>query len=213
MAKGEEGDRWLLLIHQLPSKPAYLRVKVWRRMQGLGAVAVKNAVYALPAGEQAQEDFEWLLREIAEGGGEGVVCEARFVDGLSDDEVRGLFNRARDADYDAAAKELRPLVASLGRKASAAARAEARQRLLRLKARHAQTVVRDFFGANGRETVEGLLAELERRAAEAAPKAAKADAQGRLDGLKGRVWVPRSGVHCAPIAYAWPIPDRERHER
>ena len=38
----DPGARWLLLIHQLPAKPAYLRVKVWRRMQGLGAVAVKT---------------------------------------------------------------------------------------------------------------------------------------------------------------------------
>jgi hypothetical protein len=52
-------DRWLLLIHQLPAKPAYLRVKVWRRLQGLGAVAIKNAVYALPATAEAREDLEW----------------------------------------------------------------------------------------------------------------------------------------------------------
>ena len=39
---------WLLLIHQLPAKPAYLRVKIWRRLQGIGAVAVKNAVHVLP---------------------------------------------------------------------------------------------------------------------------------------------------------------------
>ena len=52
--------RWLLLIHQLPAKPAYFRVKIWRRLQALGAIAVKNAVYALPASEQTQEDFEWL---------------------------------------------------------------------------------------------------------------------------------------------------------
>jgi hypothetical protein len=68
---------WLLLIHQLPAKPAYLRVKIWRRLQDLGAVAVKNAVHALPMNEETQEDFEWLLREIVEGGGEAVVCEAR----------------------------------------------------------------------------------------------------------------------------------------
>ncbi|WP_448192987.1 hypothetical protein [Azospirillum sp. sgz301742] len=42
---------WLLLAHQLPPKPAYFRVKVWRRLQGLGAVAIKNSLYALPAGE------------------------------------------------------------------------------------------------------------------------------------------------------------------
>ena len=73
---------WLLLIHQLPAKPAYLRVKIWRRLQDLGAVAVKNAVHALPMNEETQEDFEWLLREIQEGGGEAFLCEARLIDGL-----------------------------------------------------------------------------------------------------------------------------------
>ena len=66
-------DRWLLLIHQLPAKPAYARVKLWRRLQALGAVAVKNAVHALPAGAPAQEDFEWVLKEITEAGGEGMI--------------------------------------------------------------------------------------------------------------------------------------------
>src|SRR3954447_11520866 len=96
---------WLLLIHQLPAKPAYLRVKIWRRLQNLGAVAVKNAVHALPMNEETQEDFEWLLREIVEGGGEAFVCEARLIDGLSDEEVRALFDRARDADYGELAKQ------------------------------------------------------------------------------------------------------------
>src|SRR5262250_2788683 len=117
-------DRWLLLVHQIPAKPAYLRVKVWRRLQSIGAVAVKNAVYALPAGEQAQEDFAWLLQEIVEGGGEAMICEARLVDGLSDEQVRGLFNAARDQDYDALAKEARALAAELRRKTGPQQRAE-----------------------------------------------------------------------------------------
>ena len=87
-------DRWLLLIHQLPAKPAYLRVKVWRRLQALGAVAVKNAVYALPANEQTQEDFEWVLKEITEGGGEALICEAQLIDGVRRlDRVRGKLRR------------------------------------------------------------------------------------------------------------------------
>ena len=46
----QEADRarWLLLIHQIPPKPNYLRVKIWRRLQRVGAVAIKNSVYALP---------------------------------------------------------------------------------------------------------------------------------------------------------------------
>jgi hypothetical protein len=60
--------RWLLLFHQIPPKPNYFRVKIWRRLQRLGAVAVKNAVYALPRTVEAQEDLQRVLREIAEGG-------------------------------------------------------------------------------------------------------------------------------------------------
>src|ERR1700748_3293068 len=70
---------WLLLIHQLPPKPAYLRVKIWRRLKAIGAVTLKNSVYVLPAGECAQEDYEWILKEIGEGGGEGLIWEARLV--------------------------------------------------------------------------------------------------------------------------------------
>ena len=83
---------WLLLIHQLPPQPAYFRVKVWSRLQALGAVAVKGSVYALPLDDQTQEDFRWLVHEIIGGGGEASLCEARFVDGLSDQQLRALFD-------------------------------------------------------------------------------------------------------------------------
>src|SRR2546428_4840077 len=91
--------RWLLLIHQLPPKPDYFRVKIWRRLQALGAVAIKNSVYALPFSAQASEDFQWLRKEITAGGGEASVCRAMFVDGLSDQQIEGLFRTARDAEY------------------------------------------------------------------------------------------------------------------
>src|SRR5262249_1681632 len=61
---------WLLLIPQIPPRPNYFRVRIGRRLQRLGAVALKNSVYVLPHGEPAREDFEWLAREIVEGGGE-----------------------------------------------------------------------------------------------------------------------------------------------
>src|SRR5262245_36360750 len=115
MSEGERAteQRWLLLIHQLPTKPAYFRVKIWRRLQGIGAVAVKRTVYALPANAETQEDFEWLLKEIVEGGGEAMVCEARLVDGLSDLQVEALFNSARDDDYGEIALEVRNLIAAV----------------------------------------------------------------------------------------------------
>jgi hypothetical protein len=65
----ENRSAWLLLAHQLPPKPAYFRVKIWRRLQDLGAVAIKASLYALPSNADTREDFQWLLREIQEGGG------------------------------------------------------------------------------------------------------------------------------------------------
>jgi len=94
---------WLLLIHQIPPKPNYFRVKIWRRLQRLGAVGIKNSVYALPGSEQAHEDLNWVLREIVEGGGDASLVEARFIEGLSDEQVKEMFRAARDADYQAVA--------------------------------------------------------------------------------------------------------------
>jgi len=206
----QEGrTRWLLLIHQLPAKPAYQRVKTWRRLQGLGAVAIKNAVHALPANEQAQEDFEWLLREIRDGGGEALICEARLVDGLSDEEVQSMFNAAREADYDSLAKDVRALGEALEVEASAADRADLRTRLARLKSNLAQLVAIDFFGANGRETVDGLIAGLEARLdQEAAMARTETKGTTTLSGsssLANRVWVTRQGVYVDRIASAWLI--------
>src|SRR5256886_6174241 len=92
-------NRWVLLIHQIPPKPDYFRVKVWRRLQRLGAVAIKNSVYVLPRSDETVEDLQWQMREIVAGGGEASVCEANFVDGLTDTEIEALFRTARDADY------------------------------------------------------------------------------------------------------------------
>lgn len=98
--------RWLLLLHQIPAKPDYLRVKVWRRMQQIGAIALKNAAWVLPADDAAREDFQWLMREIEAEGGEALLCDARFLAGLSDEQVAALA-RAR-APRDTSRGEGRP---------------------------------------------------------------------------------------------------------
>jgi hypothetical protein len=197
------GAHWLLLVHQLPPKPPYLRVKVWRRLQALGAVSLKNSVYVLPAGEQTREDLEWVLREIERGGGEGVICEARLVDGMSDEQARGVFDAARDADYAEVADELRKIAARLKRLRRAPA-PEAKQRAAKLRRRLAEIGAIDFFGATGRMTAEALLIELEARLAEPPPEKALPVAADEQT-LAGRTWVTRSGVHVDRIACAWLI--------
>ena len=113
MSETEACTQWLVLVYQFPKGPGSQRVKVWRRLQAVGAVAIKNSVYVLPFNDQSQEDFAWLLTELKDGGGDGVILESRFVDGMSDQQVRDLFNAARDNDYKAIAEEIEQVLAEL----------------------------------------------------------------------------------------------------
>jgi hypothetical protein len=201
---------WLVLIHQLPPKPAYLRVKVWRRLQALGSVPIKNSVYVLPNTDEAREDFEWMLREITEAGGEASLCEARLVDGLTDAEVRASFQTARENDYRALAKDLRALAQETLPRRKRALTSEERAKLetaLGRVRKHMDEIGKiDFFGAPGREAVEGLLGDLERRMSvpdELPP--ARSKATRRVEEVRGSVWVTRTGVHIDRMASAWLI--------
>ncbi|MCA1828802.1 MAG: chromate resistance protein [Myxococcales bacterium] len=182
---------WLLLIHQLASAPAYLRVKIGRHLQRLGAVAVKNSVYALPATAEAREDFAWVMREISAGGGEGVVVEAQLVEGLADAQLRDLFRAARDADYAEIAAGAREL--SRSRKADFTSRYE------RLRRRLDAVAALDFFGAAGRETAEGLVSALAQRFEPSAKENVMPEKP------QGATWVTRTGIHVDRMASAWLI--------
>ena len=154
---------WLLLIHQLPAKPAYARVKVWRRLQVLGAVTVKNAVYALPSNEETQEDFAWLAREIVELGGEALVCEAQLVEGLNDGQLREMFVTARNEDYARLDEEARDLESRFASDASDSELNEIAGQVVRLRKQLSEVAAIDFFAADGRDVTERRLAGLEAR--------------------------------------------------
>ena len=80
-----------MLIHQVPPKPDYLRVKVRRRLQKLGAAALKNSVYVLPHTEEHLEDFQWLANEIVADGGDATICSATLLSGVTDQELDSMF--------------------------------------------------------------------------------------------------------------------------
>jgi hypothetical protein len=202
MAQAE--PRWLVLIHQIPPHPGYLRVKIGRRLQALGAVPVKNSVYVLPRSDEAREDFQWVRREIAAGKGDASVCEARFVEGLSDDDVEALFDTARQADYEALAKEARELHAETGRRGKRVpTTGQIDASVRRLRKRLGEVVEIDFFGASGRDSVEELLASIQSKLR---PPAPTSDTDTTVpETVRGRTWVTRRGVHIDRIGSAWLI--------
>ena len=82
----------MLLVHQLPPKPDYVRVKVRRRLRKLGAVALKNSVYVLSETDEHLEDFQWLANEIVADGGDATICSATLLSGISDADLDALFH-------------------------------------------------------------------------------------------------------------------------
>ena len=181
---------WLVFIHQLPAEPAYLRVKVARRLHRIGAVALKSSVYLLPDGEEEAEDFRWLMREIVDAGGDATLSRATFLDGTDDRQVLAMFHRERDAEYEE--------ITAAARAATAAEpKAEEVQRLRR---RLAEITARDRLDAPGRAAAEHAVEVLAGRQRGGVPKPAE---KGQIS--PGRTWVTRRNPQVDRLASAWLI--------
>jgi hypothetical protein len=203
-----DGARWLLLIHQIPPSPSYFRAKVGRRLQRLGAVAIKNSVYVLPRTEQSQEDLQWVAREIAGEGGEATLCQASFVEGLRDDQIESLFQAARDAEYASLAEEGRELLSGLPPRLARddERRPELEAGLVRLRKRMSDLIAIDFFSASGRVSAESAIEALERKLRRQERPADSAERGSlRKDDYQARTWVTRKNIHVDRIASAWLI--------
>src|SRR5262245_49527370 len=103
-----------MLVHQLPAYPSNLRVRTWRRLQQIGAIAVKQAVYVLPNSASGREDFEWLRTEIEVAGGEAAVFTANSVDTWTGEALVNEFLRTREEAYKELAREAEGLLRQLG---------------------------------------------------------------------------------------------------
>jgi hypothetical protein len=197
---------WLLLVHQLPpggaSNP---RVRIWRRLQDLGAVPLRSAVYVLPNSPQAHEDFAWVRREIAELKGQATLFAADAVDAADRAAIVHAFRAARAADYE-----------SLQRTVAAATKTAKRQakgvsppglvriaRALRKQLRDIEAI--DFFSAPGGDHAREALAQLE--ASMVGKRSATSERATPIKKAEytGRTWVTRRRPGVDRMSSAWLI--------
>jgi len=205
---------WILLIHQLPPKPTNLRVRIWRKLQKLGAVAIKNSVYVLPANEQTHEDFQWLKQEIESAGGEATVFQAASVEGATDEEIMAAFHKARDEEFAAIAAELDGLSGAVsqqtrGKHLSIGRLATHESELDKLHSQLESIIANDFFQAGGRARALVAYERCQKaiRAAHGQPaKASRSQKRaGDLTKYQGRRWMTRRNLHIDRLASAWLI--------
>lgn len=201
--------RWLLFVHQLPASPSNLRVRTWRRLQQLGAVPVKQAVYVLPDTPETREDFEWLKTEVKGAGGDAHVFAADSIDTFSDAALVDEFRRSREEAYGVLAREVeRVLVRVNATRRPRGTRAPAVGRLVAaFRARQSAIERIDFFGAAGRDRVGSLVAQLEDRARQPSRSPVPVPAAGVPDiaAYSGRLWVTRPRPGIDRMGSAWLI--------
>lgn len=201
--------RWLLFVHQLPSNPSNLRVRTWRRLQQLGAIAIKQAVYVLPDTPGAREDFEWLKTEVKAAGGDASVFSADHVDDWSDDALVEEFRRSRQEAYAVMARDVeKVLKRTSGARRPRGTRAPAIRRLSEVFRERLTAIGSvDFFGSAGRDRVTTLLKQLAERASETRLPAASSRPAGPADAntYHGRLWVTRPRPGVDRMASAWLI--------
>jgi len=196
--------RWLILVHQLPPRPSNLRVRTWRRLQELGAVAVKQSVYVLPDTGESREDFEWLKVEIEGAGGEATVYSANHVDVAAEAALIDQFRHVRQKAYTELASELQRIQRAGASRQGPSGR---RRDLARYRERFAAIERVDFFGSAGRDRVVTLLGDLEATARFAAKGEGSQPAGGGTDTgqYDGRLWVTRPRPGVDRMASAWLI--------
>jgi hypothetical protein len=208
---------WLLLIHQLPPQPTNLRVRIWRKLQKLGAVAVKNSVYALPFNEKTHEDFQWLNQEIEAAGGTATVFRAGAIEGATDQEIIAAFRQARNEEYAQVTADLEALTGALreqkrGGHLSVGRISQHEVELDKLHKELERIVSTDFFAATGQTTAQAAYARCqktlhgEQNRNAPARQASQVKSGGvKLAQYQGRRWMTRRNLFIDRLAALWLI--------
>jgi hypothetical protein len=182
-------------------------VHAWRQLKRIGALAVRNGLYALPDTAQSREDFEWLVADVSAGRGDAALFTATAVAPGVTERLIGGFREARSRDY----AELRGDAEKARRrfkKGGSAALPRTRGRLARgFAERLARLEAIDFFGSDERGAAQQAVDALNQ--IEEQPMVHTTEhpsaAVLRPAAFRRRVWVTRPRPGIDRFASAWLI--------
>jgi hypothetical protein len=184
---------WLLLLHQIPPKPAYFRAKVLRRLARVGALPIKNSAYLLPDNEDTLEDLEWIAKEIQQQGGAAWLFRAESLAGMSANQIEEAFRQLHADEYENILDQARSLLQQPP--------SEETSGIYRTLSRRAEKLRQiDFFEHRLRQEMERIMTLIEAHLhPETTPDSLSVPTK------PGRVWVTRKGVRVDRMASAWLI--------
>jgi hypothetical protein len=189
-----------LLLATLPTRPNAVRLRIWRGLKALGAAALRDGAYLLPADRVA--DLDALALEVAAHGGSANVLALSPRDDAQHSELCALFDRA--ALYAQWRQGLAAARAELPALAETAARRRLRGLADGLQSLHAIDYFPGPAAAQAQADLDTLRLVLERQLSPGEPRAAARDLPA-LDTRRylGKRWATRARPWVDRLACAW----------
>jgi hypothetical protein len=185
---------WLLLLYSLPTRQKTERVAIWRRFKKIGAIQIKTSTYLLPDNPPQYEHFQWLAQQIRDFGGDATLVRVQEIEGMSNERLIALFNRARDEEYGTIKKSLHGFLVR-GRKTDPEEKAAELERLTR-QFRAIRDI--DFFQSSRGQDVQMLLRRAEGTRKRTLPRL-------EAKNYRGRTWLTRPRPEIDRVGSAWLI--------
>lgn len=191
---------WLFFSFTLSARNQAGRMRVWRRLGGLGAVIVRGALYALPRREALREQLAWLAREVEGLGGEALFLESGPPANLDGEALARLFTQAREEDWQALENDILPL---LDQARARAADPSAVQALRKLARRAEALEAIDYFPGPRGARAAALLEELKALHAPGGEGPVHGIAPLRPGDYQGLEWITRERPYIDRLASIW----------
>ena len=193
-----------MLVISLPGRSATPRMRVWRALKGLGAVALRDGVYLMPQSESAVRCLQEQAKTVIASGGDAQVLDLAGSDASQTKQFRKLFDRT--SDYVRLSEQLRKYQSGITKKRAAAVT----RQLKKIRRDYAAVAATDHFPGPAKDQVQQLLAQAEAivtallnpgeplAATRTIQRLDKAEYQNRTWATRARPWVDR-------LACAWLI--------
>jgi len=199
----DEKNAWFLFIMSQPGKSTTPRIRLWRRLKGLGAAVLRDGVYLLPQREALRQALEEQVQTVQQMGGAASLLAVEPVTD-TDAQFRALFDRSED--YAA----LLATVAQARASVSEATEAQARRQLQQVWREYEALVAIDYFPGPAQAQCALALAEAEaavtRHFSPDEPRPLHTGLR-RLEraAYRGKLWATRQRLWVDRVASAWLI--------
>ncbi len=210
MTNRKASPEWLLIFYNVPSQPVSNRMKIWRKLAKAGAVQLKGAVYILPANEEHEEFFQWLIGEVKSMGGDGAFVRVSEIKAMDEGDIRELFLRQAEKEYRGIERHIDALERKFqsAKKGTTGLAAALGGELSKLKKEFDAAQGRDFFGSPAGDVflkrirvLEGGLKSVEQKK----PEQPVRIEQKQIRNYQGRTWATRKNPFVDRMASAWLI--------